>query len=202
MRQVPWRDWRFAGVCAARNDGTRRKQKSSRTEKWKARSADMMALANTGYKIEIIWNKSTLNRFNEGDFSRGPGRFEIGNFAGAKFPLERITGNFRSFGNPVRRGKRHPPEIGSRFQEFDTDLGFSLASRIHADDAAGLLLAGFRVLQDDHLTDAHRKVQTNQSAMSIDDQGVGLLASHFFIGTRGNHRDGNAQKDTLASAPI
>jgi hypothetical protein len=107
----------------------------------------------------------------------------------AKFRLKSVSGDFRSVGNPVRRRKGNPPEIGRRLQEFDANLGLSLAFRIHADDAAGLFLTGLWILQDNNLANPYGEIQTDQGSVSRHDQGMSLLPGHLLVSTCRNHRD-------------
>ena len=105
-------------------------------------------------------------------------------------------------GSPVVRRKGDAPEIGARLEKFDSDFCFPLTNGRNTDNATRLLLVGFRILQNDNLADAYREIQSDESAVSIDDGGVSLLAEHFPVGTRSDDGDGHAKEDTLAAAAI
>ena len=152
--------------------------------------------------IRRNWGKCTLNRFNTEYFSWTGETAQARKVRSPAQASKRIAGNLRGVGHPIFRGKGDAPEMRSGLEKLDPYFGLASGDGAYADNPARLLLAGFRVLENDDLAHMHRKFEIDQRAMGVDDERMSLFAGHLFVWARSDDRNRNAEKDALAATPI
>ena len=83
---------------------------------------------------------------------------------------------------PVRRRERNSPEERSGIDELDAPFGFAVVGRAKVDDVAFKLFAGTEVNDAKFLTGGDFGTERDQSAVSVDDEGDGLLGERRALG--------------------
>lgn len=152
--------------------------------------------------IRRNWGKCTLNRFNTEYFSCVRETEEARNVRSPAQASKRIAGNLRGVGHPIFRGKGDAPEMRSGLEKLDPHFGLASRDGVYADNPARLLLAGFRVLENDYLAYMHPKFEIDQRAMGVDDERMSLFAGHFLVRTGSDDSNRNAEEDALTATPI